>query len=310
MKHFLSTKQLTGQKIMELIKLAERIRMQGIPEAGKGLFAANIFLEPSTRTKMSFTVAQNRLGMEPLDFQLEMSSAQKGETLYDTAKTFEAIGTSLLVIRHPKEHVIAGLAEKMAIPIINAGDGTGEHPTQSMLDLLTIYQEFRRFQGLKVAIAGDVRHSRVARSNAYALDLLGAEVSLVAKDEWMDHTLPYPYQTIDEAAEKCDVLMLLRIQHERHHGLYEDNPDDYLEKYGLTEEREKKMKKHAVILHPAPVNRGVEIADSLVECSKSRIFKQMTNGVIMRMAIIVQLLEERGLSNVNQINKRTALISR
>lgn len=310
MQHFLSMKQLTPQRVKTLIQLAEQISQQGQSYHYPDLFAANLFLEPSTRTKMSFTVAQHKLGINPLDFHLETSSAQKGETLYDTAKTFEAIGANFLVVRHPEENVISSLAEKMSIPIINAGDGTGEHPTQSMLDLLTIYQEFNHFQGLKIAIAGDIRHSRVARSNAYALSMLGAEVSLVAREEWRDDRLPYSYQSIDEAVENCDVLMLLRIQYERHQTKSLEGPGAYLAKYGLTKERERKMKKDAIILHPAPVNRGVEIADELVECSRSRIFKQMSNGVTMRMAIMVHVLEEWGITNVNHHNKRKTLIAR
>lgn len=308
MEHFLSMKQLTPQKIKSLIQMAEQFNYEGKPSQYSDVFAANLFLEPSTRTKMSFTVAQHKMGITPLDFHVETSSAQKGETLYDTARTFESIGANLLVVRHPEENAIASLAEKMSIPIINAGDGAGEHPTQSMLDLHTIYQDFHGFKGLKVAIAGDIRHSRVARSNAYALNMLGAEVSLVAKDEWKDHSLPYSYQSMDEAVESCDVLMLLRIQHERHESKYTETPSDYLTNYGLTKQRERKMKKHAIILHPAPVNRGVEIADELVECSRSRIFKQMTNGVTMRMAITAHVLEEWGIRSVNHHNKRKTFI--
>lgn len=308
MKHFLSMKQLTPKKITGLIQLAEQISYQGMPYHYPDLFAANLFLEPSTRTKMSFTVAQQKLGINPLDFHAETSSAQKGESLYDTAKTFEAIGANLLIVRHPEENIISSLAEKMDIPIINAGDGAGEHPTQSMLDLLTIYQEFRRFEGLKVAIAGDIKHSRVARSNAYALSLLGADVTLVSKKEWQDERLPYRYQSIDDATEECDVLMLLRIQHERHSSNRMKGTSDYLTEFGLTMERERRMKAHAIVLHPAPVNRGVEIADELVECSRSRIFKQMSNGVTMRMAIMVKVLEEWGITSVNHHKKRKTFI--
>lgn len=308
MQHFLSMKQLTSQKIMELIQLAEQMSYQGISFNYPELYSANLFLEPSTRTKMSFTVAQHKLGINSLDFDAETSSAQKGETLYDTARTFEAIGANLLVVRHPEENIISSLAEKMSIPIINAGDGAGEHPTQSMLDLLTIYQEFKGFNGLKVSIAGDIKHSRVARSNAYALSMLGADVSLVAREEWKDKRLPYSYQSIDEAVETCDVLMLLRIQHERHEAGIVKGTGNYLSEFGLTKEREKRMKRHAIILHPAPVNRGVEIADELVECNRSRIFKQMSNGVTMRMAIMVKVIEEWGITNVNHYQKRKTFI--
>ncbi|MDC3412855.1 aspartate carbamoyltransferase catalytic subunit [Aquibacillus sp. 3ASR75-11] len=307
MEHFLSMKNLSEHEIIKLLKRADQVERTKIVSRETPLFVANLFFEPSTRTKMSFTVAERRLGMEVLDFSQESSSVQKGESLYDTAKTLEAIGASILVIRHPMENVLEQLKNGITVPLINAGDGKGEHPTQSMLDLLTIYQEFHRFNGLKVAIIGDIKHSRVARSNAYALQTLGAEVCLSAQESWQDESLPFSYVSMDEAVEMCDVVMLLRIQHERHDSIQSRNSDDYLTSYGLTIERESRMKNHAIILHPAPVNRGVEIDDSLVECERSRIFKQMRNGVAVRMAIISQLLEDRGTHVADNFNKRSAI---
>ncbi|UFU00964.1 aspartate carbamoyltransferase catalytic subunit [Radiobacillus kanasensis] len=308
MKHFLSMKDLSEHEIQQLVKRAEEMMVASKKSTSKtSTFVANLFFEPSTRTKMSFTVAEHRLGLEPLDFHPEASSVQKGETVYDTAKTLEAIGASLLVIRHPEDHVVQEVAMKMNIPVINAGDGTGEHPTQSLLDLVTISQEFGRFKGLKVAIVGDVKHSRVARSNAHALSTLGAEVYFSSKPEWQDQTLDYPYLDLDEAVECCDVLMLLRIQHERHEEKHSVEATEYLKKYGLTKERERRMKPNAIIMHPAPVNRGVEIDDSLMECERSRIFKQMSNGVFARMAVMSKLLEDRGIHNEYQISEREVL---
>lgn len=305
MKHFVSTKDLTTEEIRNILELAESYR-QHHPKLDHQLFAANLFFEPSTRTKMSFLVAENRLGMEILDLQMEASSVTKGESLYDTAKTCESIGANLLVIRHHDDNWYHELIDNFPIPIINAGAGKGEHPTQCMLDLLTIYQEYGHFNGLKVVIAGDIKHSRVARSNAQALQTLGANVYFVAAPGFEDTTLEFPYISIDEAVEMCDVLMLLRIQHERHEaGKYESN--SYHEKYGLTTEREQKMRDHAIILHPAPFNRGVEIATDLVECDRSRIFKQMNNGVYIRMAIISTLLKEWGMHNENPTYKRNTL---
>lgn len=162
-----------------------------------------------------------------------------------------------------------------------------------MLDLLTIYQEFKTFKGLKIAIAGDIKHSRVARSNAVCLQKLGAEVYLSAAQGMERDVLEFPYLPIDEAVEVCDVVMLLRIQHERHE--HSVNTYDYLEQYGLTKERESRMKDNAIIMHPAPINRGVEIDTELVECERSRIFKQMNNGVYVRMAIIINVLNEWGI---------------
>ena len=293
MKHFVSTKDLTTEEILNILKLAESYQQHDL-KLDHQLFAANLFYEPSTRTKMSFLVAQKKLGIETLGFQVEDSSVTKGESLYDTAKTFEAIGAGILVIRHQDDNWYRGIIDHLSIPIINAGAGKGEHPTQSMLDLLTIYQEYGHFNGINVAIVGDIKHSRVAHSNAQALKTLGANVYFAAAPGFEDTTLDFPYISIDDAAGMCDVMMLLRIQHERHIDSQYD-ATSYHEAYGLTIDREKKMRDGAIILHPAPVNRGVEIASELVECKRSRIFKQMKNGVSIRMAITTTLLKEWGM---------------
>ncbi|MFD1038057.1 aspartate carbamoyltransferase catalytic subunit [Virgibacillus byunsanensis] len=294
MRHFVSVAQLSTDEIFSILESAEAYRF-GVKPLQEQLFAANLFFEPSTRTKSSFMVAQRKLGLEVLDFCTEQSSVQKGETLYDTVKTFEAIGANLLVVRHHDDHWYDDLLPHLSIPIINAGAGSGEHPTQCMLDLLTIYQEFGSFYNLNVVIAGDIQHSRVARSNAYALERLGANVYLSAASGFEDSTLGFPYISMDEAVEIGDVMMLLRIQHERHHANYQSTTT-YLNDYGLTMARERTMKDHAIILHPAPINRGVEIDSELVECERSRIFKQMQNGVYVRMALMLKLLKEWGLS--------------
>ncbi|WP_088050103.1 aspartate carbamoyltransferase catalytic subunit [Virgibacillus dakarensis] len=294
MRNFISVNHLSEAEIFSIIETAEEFRHGETRNVTQQLFAANLFYEPSTRTKMSFIVAQKKLGMDVLDFHSETSSVRKGETLYDTAKTYEAIGANILFIRHQDDTWYDNLLQTIEIPIINAGAGKGEHPTQCMLDLMTIYQEFGKFTGLNVAIAGDIKHSRVARSNAYALQRLGANVYFSGAPEFADTTLDFPYISMDEAAATCDVMMLLRIQHERHEEKYVDKDTTYLQHYGLTTERARRMKKHAIILHPAPINRGVEIDTTLVECERSRIFKQMANGVYVRMAIITKLLAERG----------------
>lgn len=292
MRHFISVDQLTTEEIYSILQDAEKLRNNDY-KLEQQLFAANLFFEPSTRTKMSFVVAERKLGIENLDFHSQNSSVLKGESLYDTAKTFEAIGADFLVVRHEEDDWYKELEAKMSIPLINGGAGTKEHPTQTMLDLLTIYQEFKTFEGLKIAIAGDVKHSRVARSNAVCLQKLGAEVYLSAAQGMERDVLEFPYLPIDEAVEVCDVVMLLRIQHERHE--HSVNTYDYLEQYGLTKERESRMKDNAIIMHPAPINRGVEIDTELVECERSRIFKQMNNGVYVRMAIIINVLNEWGI---------------
>ncbi len=301
MEHFISANQWSKDDIHSYLEVAAKHRLGDIRIPDQ-LFAANLFFEPSTRTLMSFIVAQRKLGMEVLDFHPQSSSITKGETLYDTARTFEAIGASVLVIRHQSDYWFDDFNGNISIPIINAGAGTQEHPTQCLIDLDTIYQEFGKFEGLNIVIVGDILHSRVARSNAYALNKLGANVYLSAAPGFEDPSLGYPYITMDEAVELCDVMMLLRIQHERHNE-YATPSYNYHQTYGLTIEREQKMQKQAIIMHPGPVNRGVEIASELVECPRSRIFKQMANGVHVRTAITAKLLCEWGIINEHTFKK-------
>lgn len=244
---------------------------------------ANLFFEPSTRTHFSFASAEHQLGACVEDFSAQGSSVEKGETLYDTVKTFESIGYDALVIRHSNDEYFKEL-EDIKIPILNAGDGCGNHPTQCLLDLLTIYQEFQKFEGVKVAIIGDVTHSRVANSVKQAMLMLGGEVAFSGPDEWVAHD--ECYKPVDEAIAWADVVMMLRIQHERHKETMAMSKEEYLQQYGLTKERAAMMKPHAIIMHPAPVNRGVEIDSDLVEAPQSRIFKQMENGVLVRKAVV------------------------
>ena len=261
------------------------------------IFVSNLFFEDSTRTKISFEMAERKLGLSVIPFATSQSSVNKGESLYDTVKTLESIGLNLLVIRHGQNQYYDEL-KNIKIPIINAGDGTGNHPSQTMLDLMTIKQEFGSFKDLKIAIAGDVKHSRVANSACDILRKLGAKVYFSGPREWFDEgsLMNGTYREIDVLIPEIDVLMLLRIQHERHHQKIKYSPEEYLRKYGLTKEREKKMKPSAIIMHPAPVNRNVEIDSDLVECSRSRIFKQMENGVFARMAILKNTLEQKGFT--------------
>ncbi|PYZ97950.1 aspartate carbamoyltransferase [Alteribacter lacisalsi] len=251
---------------------------------------ANLFFEPSTRTKVSFEKAEHELGLHVINLEAGTSSITKGESLYDTVKTLEAIGCDAAVIRHPEEKYYEQL-EGLEIPVINAGDGAGDHPTQSLLDLLTIQQEFLFFQNLKIVICGDIRHSRVARTNAGILRKLGADVWFSGPEEWMDESITDgKVLPMDDAVKTADVMMMLRIQTERHNESGEWSKKAYHEAYGLTEARERQMKQTAIIMHPAPVNRGFEIADRLVECDRSRIFKQMANGVAVRKAVLVRAL--------------------
>lgn len=290
MKNLLELADISNDEIFMLLKEAEQFKQGKRWTVPNQTFAANLFFEPSTRTRFSFEIAEKKLGLDLLNFSVEYSSVQKGETLYDTVRTLEEIGVNVVVIRHHKECFYNDLIGKISIPIINAGDGCGNHPTQSLLDLLTIYQEFQTIAGLNIVIVGDIKHSRVARSNVHILRRLGANVKISGPPYWYDDTLG-EYIDFDEAVETADVIMMLRIQHERHLQTFGfDAPEEYHRKYGLTVEREKRMKKTSIVMHPGPVNRGVEIASELVESPKSRIFKQMNNGVFVRMAVLKRAL--------------------
>jgi aspartate carbamoyltransferase catalytic subunit len=293
MKHLLTTTELEVKEMLEILSEAQAFANGMEWQPNRPMFAANLFFEPSTRTKSSFEMAERKLGLNVIPFEVKTSSVQKGETLYDTVKALESIGVNTVVIRHEQDRYFDELIGKIGIPIVNAGDGCGHHPTQSLLDLLTIKQEFGRFAGLKVAIIGDIRHSRVARSDANVLTRLGAEVVFSGPEQWFDKEIigNCQYESVDKAIASSDVVMLLRIQHERHHDKENLSLSDYHHQFGLTVEREKRMKTGSIIMHPAPVNRDVEIAGSLVECERSRIFKQMQNGVFVRMAALKRSLE-------------------
>lgn len=293
MKHLLTITELHNEEILEILSEAQLFSEGKLWSPAKQQFVANLFFEPSTRTKFSFEVAEKKLGLQVLNFESQSSSVQKGETLYDTVKTLEAIGANAVVIRHPQDHYFDELVPGISIPIINGGDGCGHHPTQCLLDLLTMQQEFGSFHDLNVVIVGDIRHSRVARSNADVLSRLGANVFFSGPEQWMDGTMVNGnYLTMDEAVKIADVMMMLRIQHERHAFKMISSKEEYHQIFGLTVEREALMKRNSIIMHPAPINRDVEIASSLVECERSRIFKQMTNGVAVRQAVLKRALQQ------------------
>lgn len=290
MRTLATIEQLTTDDILFLVKRARQLKAGSPSQVPPGLVAANLFFEPSTRTKMSFEMAERKVGLTVLPFEAQFSSATKGESLYDTVKTLEAIGVDVLVIRHTDNAYYEPLIGKVKPVIINGGDGTGNHPTQSLLDLMTIMEEFEELEGRTITIVGDLAHSRVARSNVHVLSRLGANLQFVSPPEWQAEF--ETQASLDDAIEKSDVIMLLRVQHERHQHGQSFTREQYHSQYGLTVERMRAMKADAIILHPAPFNRGVEIADEVVEGSKSRIFEQMKNGVFMRMAILEYLLKE------------------
>lgn len=292
MANLLSLEHLSLSDIENILDQASAIKNGKLTVEKRG-FVANLFYEPSTRTRFSFEVAEKRLGLQALNVDTNASSVQKGETLYDTLRTLEAIGAEVAVIRHPEDRFFDQLQTGLHISIINAGDGSGNHPTQTLLDLLTIKEEFQEIKGLTIAIIGDLRHSRVARSNAAILTRMGANVILSGPPEWQNPEFSGIYLPVDEAIQTADVVNMLRIQHERHAETMGLSIEAYHQAYGLTIEREKMMKKGSIIMHPAPVNRGVEMDTTLVECERSRIFKQVENGVFVRMAVLNWVLNQK-----------------
>lgn len=303
MEHFFSVDQLNIDTIYALCEQAKQCKKQEIRISDQ-IFAGNVFTEPSTRTKLSFTIAQKRLGLDVLEVDGAQSSIVKGESLEDTVITLEAIGANMLIVRDGSNKWMEELQDKVSIPMINAGAGTAEHPTQCMLDVFTLYEEFGGFAGLQVVIAGDVKHSRVAHSNIRTLQRLGAKVYTSCAESFVDENLQVPNISMDEAVKMADCLMLLRIQHERHGG-EDTETNNYLREFGLTIAREQQMKEHSIIMHPGPVNRGVEIDGSLIYGKRSRIKQQIQNGVYMRMSIMIYMLKKWGIIHESIINERT-----
>jgi len=287
MRGLLTLKDLSTEKIMELIKYALKLK-KGFRISYPDKKVVTLFFENSTRTQYSFQCALMNLGMKVVDFDTQLSSIAKGETLYDTVRTFEALGVDGVVIRHSKDEYFKEL-ENIKIPIFNGGDGKSNHPTQSLLDLMTIYEEFGKFEGLKCCIVGDILHSRVAHTNIEVMRRLGMDVYISGPEEYNDNSAEWI--PLDEAVKTMDIVMLLRVQFERHQEKMNITVEEYHEKYGMNSKRVSMMKDNAIIMHPAPINRGVEIADDVAECEKSRIYKQMTNGVYVRMAVISDALD-------------------
>lgn len=289
-RNMLKLDDFTNEEIMDFLYMAKEFKLgnRKVNYNGEKIIA-NLFFEPSTRTHYSFDMAALKLGCKTIDFSAETSSLKKGETLYDTVKVFEVIGANALIIRHNEPEYYKQL-EKINIPIINGGDGSKDHPSQALLDLFTIQEEFGEFKGLTAVIVGDIAHSRVAHSNIRIMERLGMNVYISGPKEYSEQNLHFV--ELDEIIPKADILMFLRIQHERHE---EDNlgisKEEYNKNYGLNIERVKMMKEKSIIMHPAPFNRNIEITDEVIDCPKSRICNQMENGVYVRMAILNNFLK-------------------
>ncbi len=263
-----------------------------------GLTQINAFFENSTRTLLSFEIAGKRLGADVVNMHAATSSVKKGETLIDTAITLNAMRADVIVIRHASSGAVALIADKVDCPVLNAGDGRHEHPTQALLDALTIRRRKGGFQGLKVAICGDVLHSRVARSNILALTSLAADVRVVAPATLMppgiEHMGVTAFTDMDEGIEGADVVMMLRLQTERMEGGFIPSLREYHALYGLTYERLKRAKPDALVMHPGPMNRGVEIASDVADdVNRSVIAEQVEMGVAVRMACLDVLTRNR-----------------
>jgi len=299
MRHLLTLEHLDRATITRLLDRAERFRNEGAPrDLLAGRTVLTLFFEHSTRTRTSFVLAAKRLGADNVNFDLSHSSTSKGESLLDTLHTLEAMHLDALVVRHNENGMPQYLADhaNTGVAIVNAGDGTHAHPTQGLLDALTIRQRRPDFGNLRVTICGDIRHSRVARSDAQALHALGArDIRLCAPRAMLPDALDdFPGCTasedFDAAIENADVVVMLRIQNERMADAQLPDASDYHARYGLDARRLALAAEDCQVLHPGPINRGVEIAPEVADGPQSRILDQVANGVAVRMAVLAELL--------------------
>ena len=289
--NLLSIDELTDEQIERMLDRALVLHDQaGQPIGGlEGRIVFNLFYENSTRTLMSFATAAHRLGASAITMPVEQSSVNKGETLEDTARTLNAMRPDAVIIRHRENGAPGVVADIVDAPVINAGDGTNEHPTQALLDAATLLHHFGRIEGLTIAICGDIKHSRVARSNAKLLHRFGAKVRLAGPPELMPDGLPT--LSVEEAVGGANVVMMLRVQRERLDQEFGDAPGEYLHSHGLTAARLALAAPDAVVMHPGPINRGVEIDSAVADDpQRSLITLQVAMGVALRMACLEQLL--------------------
>jgi aspartate carbamoyltransferase catalytic subunit len=297
-RHLLGIEPLEPEHIHTILDTAEGLRevldrpIKKVPTL-RGKTVVNLFYEASTRTRASFEVAEKVLSADSLSISTSTSSVQKGETLLDTARNLEAMNPDMIVIRHASSGAPHFLARHCRSAIVNAGDGAHEHPTQALLDALTLRQRRGQLDGLEVAIVGDLMHSRVARSNVWLLTKMGARVRLCAPPTLVppgiERLAPVTHR-IEEAIDGADAIMMLRIQLERMNGGFLPSLREYHQRFGLTVERMKRARKDVLILHPGPMNRGVEIASEVADGPWSVILDQVTNGVAVRMAVLYLLL--------------------
>ena len=297
-KDLLGIKELTSEEIYHILDTASGFKdvlkrdIKKVPPL-RGKSVVSLFFEPSTRTKTSFALAAKRLSADFVNFSVNTSSVLKGESIQDTALTIQALGADFVVVRHASSGVPHILSKLVDMSVINAGDGANEHPTQALLDLFTIQEHKKRVKGLNVAIIGDIAHSRVAKSNIYALTKLGASVRVIAPPTMMPAEIQKVgvdvFHSVEEGIRKCDVVMTLRLQLERQTKGFLPSLKEYYKLYGLTPDRIKLAKSDAIVMHPGPMNRGVEIASSVADGPQSVILEQVTNGIAVRMAVLYLL---------------------
>jgi aspartate carbamoyltransferase catalytic subunit len=303
-RHLLSVEDLGREGIEELLALTDtfvEVSSRAIPKvpALRGRTVVSLFYEESTRTRLSFETAARRLSADTMNFSVGTSSVKKGESLRDTVQTIAAMGVDAIVVRHASAGVPWQVARwSEGASVVNAGDGWHEHPTQALLDCYTIRQQRGSLEGLRVAIVGDVKHSRVARSDVAAFSALGAEVTLVAPPTLLPPSLEgWPVAVshdLDAVLPKCDVVYLLRVQRERQTEALLPSLREYTARYGLTRRRAELLADDAIVMHPGPMNRGVEIAAEVADLPRTVVTRQVANGVAVRMAVLFWLLGSGG----------------
>ena len=294
-KDLISIEELSKDEILTLFKTAEAFkkildRKTTKTPALRGKTVVNLFFENSTRTRVAFEMAATKLSADVMSLDMKTSSTSKGETLRDTVENIRALAADIIVIRHSAPGSAAYIAKFLDIPVLNAGDGAHEHPTQALLDCFTLQEKFGSLEGLKVAILGDILYSRVARSNIWAMNKLGAEVTLVGPSTLVPHEFEQLGVTVSHDLKSAladkDAVMLLRIQHERQNASAFPSLNEYTRMFGLNKTRLSWLKENAIIMHPGPINRGVEIDSDLADSSQSVILEQVTNGLATRMAAL------------------------
>jgi aspartate carbamoyltransferase catalytic subunit len=297
-KDLLGIKELTPEEIYHILDTAASFKdvlMRDIKKVPplRGKTVVSLFFEPSTRTKTSFALASKRLSADFVNFSVSTSSVVKGESLKDTALTIQALGADFVIVRHASSGVPHLLSNLLDISVVNAGDGANEHPTQALLDMFTIQSYKKKFKDLNVAIVGDIAHSRVAKSNIYALTKLDAKVRLICPPTLTPAEVEKlgveVYHSLDEGLKNVDVIMGLRLQLERQSKGFLPSLREYFKLYGLDAESIKLAKDDAIVMHPGPMNRGVEIASSVADGHQSVILEQVTNGIAVRMAVLYLL---------------------